>query len=135
MKKLISTLVLPFILINCSSQNDTINISGAWKITKYDAYMPDISPNLIESTRTDLLSSKYEFNSKNEFILTSKNFENGLIGVYKLDIVNKLITFIYNDKNFPNEVYELKQIDNENMIWHQDMPEIGYNTLTLKKIY
>lgn len=134
MKKVLFITLILLILTNCTSRKSENQIVGKWNISEFDSNTPDLSPELINMAKENALSSTYTIKVDKTYSIQSSHSGNKEIGKWTLNKAKNLILFSteQNGEEFLDE-YEIESINEQEMVWSQDLGELGKLKLTLKK--
>jgi len=121
-------------VLSCSSKVDTSKIIGKWKVIEFSANTPDLSPAVIDAGRTESLSSHYSFFKNGDSNLKSNYYKNGKERTWIYNSTSNVLTMQNKEKNEDGpESYTIESLNDNKMIWLQDLGELGSLKLTLIK--
>lgn len=122
------------LLLGCANQINENDLYGNWKVTKFEANTPELSPSLIEGAKTEALSTTYLFNKDNSFSMKSDFVSDGSAGTYEFITETHSLQMTSSSQNDNSiEEYTVESLSGNSMKWSHDMGELGNLKLVLTK--
>lgn len=114
----------------CSNEIDKKHLVGNWKVVDFTVNTSELSPTIVEGGKATALASSYSFKADKTVSLESNYYSQ--TGKYEiLEKSNVLVMTTAEDGSA--EIYSIKSLSGNSMVWIQDMGDLGTATLTLTK--
>jgi len=131
MKKVIILGML--LLMGCSNNYVENKIEGKWNVTRFFAYTPEVSLELVNGAKEMALSTSYKFAKNKTVVVISDILPVTQYGTYEI-LEDKTIAITYNVAGFGvTEEYHIESFKRKSMRWNHKIRGIGYVLMTLEK--
>ena len=133
-KLLILACTILISILSCSSKVDTSKIIGKWKVIEFSTNTPELSPAVIDAGRIEALSSHYSFLKNGDSNLKSNYYKNGKERTWNYNATSNVLTIKNKEKTETGpENYKIESLNDNKMVWLQNLGELGSLKLTLIK--
>jgi hypothetical protein len=134
MRKSLFIVLMLLLSINCTSGISENQLVGNWKIIKFVSNTPDLSPELVNGARENALSSTYTIKIDKTYNIRSSQSGTEEYGKWTFNQTKNLILFSteQDGENILDE-YEIVSINEKEMVWFQDLGELGKLKMILKR--
>ena len=126
--------LLLVLLLACTGKTIEAELPGSWKVVEFNSNTPSLSPSLLKQAHDIAISSHYTLDENGACHVKSIYGETEEPGTWSYDAkANEIVLVFIQNGEEVSEQYQIASVNENKMVWYQDLGELGNLKLHLEK--